>query len=352
MHDEGLDGAYMVLYGSKVVNQKPCALFDGSCFSEQTSDTLAHFVQRTKGNSAKTKDSYEMLVDYLTAGCQELRDLLPPEISITAFKRWSTHEMWEHLGFGTLAVFHLNPNCVILDGSKTRLSLSDQLPTTISLGHLVAAMRIQLMLSSIESSAARKTGKGEVLHEEAGAPAERSGKNKLLLTEIASTPDFLVDAVVSAQGRVAKRAAMDKDLYESEQSTKVTTKCTHSRKRQKVAPGKQLEKLEAALKAKAAKMGAAFKLEMKKVEAAMKLEKKKAEAALKLEMKAEAVKAEAALKLKKDEAANMKKLILHILQPGGQVEIARAKSETAELKAWRAFGETLSKQYPDGFNVD
>lgn len=150
MHQAGIDGAYFVMHGSKVINDKPEALFSGASFAELTSQTFAFLISSisSTGSGGNLNRNYAMLEGYLTAGDETLKESIPPALSYSAFSRWSKNRLFDALGLGTLAVVHLDPTLFVLDGSKTRVSLAacGGLPAKVSLAQMLSAIRIKLAL--------------------------------------------------------------------------------------------------------------------------------------------------------------------------------------------------------------
>lgn len=153
LHKAGLDGAYFVLHGTKVINDRPGAAFDGQVFG-QNSKAFSNLIAgcQSKGNW-QTKIEYGNFAEHLRAGDDTIQ--LPEAMSFSKWAKWSKiHELWPNLGLGHLTLFLLNPRCFALDGSKTRLSLpAEGMPPTVSLAHLVSALRVHVVCWCIANTA-------------------------------------------------------------------------------------------------------------------------------------------------------------------------------------------------------
>ena len=103
LHKAGLDGAYFVLHGTKVINDRPGAAFDGQVFG-QNSKAFSNLIAgcQSKGNW-QTKIEYGNFAEHLRAGDDTIQ--LPEAMSFSKWAKWSKiHELWPNLGLGERTV--------------------------------------------------------------------------------------------------------------------------------------------------------------------------------------------------------------------------------------------------------
>ena len=150
LHKQGVDGAFFVMHGRKVINETPTAMFDGTVFEEATS-RFEPFVKLAihGGQGELVQAKYELLKTYWAAGCDaEHTAPLSKELEFEwAKKHWKPKatQLWPAVGAGVLSVVHLSPSFFELDPSKTRVLRRDgeaSLAGGITLGELVSAIRV------------------------------------------------------------------------------------------------------------------------------------------------------------------------------------------------------------------
>lgn len=155
LHGQGLDGAFLVMHGRKVINDSPSAMWDGSVFEDHTS-SIKKFYRATIAGGVLQRGQYGSLAAYWDSEADAV-DELPKELAYERFRDWSSHNkatnLWPRCGFGVLALIHLNPSFFQLDASKTRVQRREcALTAGLSAHKLVRALRLAIACWSVNNS--------------------------------------------------------------------------------------------------------------------------------------------------------------------------------------------------------
>jgi len=149
LHKQGLDGAFLVMHGHKVINGAPGDFFDGTVFEEATS-RLEPFVKLAihGGQGEMNNAKYDLLKAYWAAGSvAPYTAPIPPELEYASVRTWKpkASHLWPAVGMGVLSIIHLSPTFFELDRKKTKvLRRNADHASGIPLSALVSALRVGL----------------------------------------------------------------------------------------------------------------------------------------------------------------------------------------------------------------